>query len=72
MGWGFREGRWRRGWNVGYLFGASGRRPRALGVSSGRLPFHVVRVVWGILAALLLYNFVGQSGYVPHTVSSSE
>ena len=32
----------------GYLFGASGRRPRALGVSFGRLPFHVVRVVWGI------------------------
>lgn len=32
----------------GYLFGASGRRPRALGVSVGRLPFHVVRVVCGI------------------------
>ena len=39
---------------AGYLFGASGRRPRALGVSFGRLPFHVVRVVWGILAALLV------------------
>lgn len=47
----------------GYLFGASGRRPRALGVSFGRLPFYVVRVVWRIWRRFYL---VGQSGYVPH------
>ena len=47
----------------GYLFGASGRRPRALGVSFGRLPFYVVRVVWGPWRR---FYFVGQSGYVPH------
>lgn len=46
----------------GYLFGASGRRPRALGVSFGRLPFHVVRLVWGWRR----FYLVGQSGYVPH------
>ena len=38
----------------GYLFGVSGRRPRALGVFWGRLPFYVVRVGLGHLAVLLL------------------